>query len=393
MNIIYLVPEHIFHHHWFCRRLAEAGVRVLGIGDVSADHLQRDMADSLQEYYQVDDMNDYDGIFRACGYFIHTYGRIDRVESHSIRFLETEARLRTDFNITGEKNRRAVSLTHYMELRRLLTNAGVSMPAAKLVRHPDHARCFARKYGYPLVVRPNRICDTRPAVWIHTPGDLNAFLSEKPETPHAVIKGVDGNLYSVDGLTGGDGAVLFFTAHFFGPRRFRTHVAAHGLRFHSLKTIPEELRRHAAAVSTLRLTKKFFHLRVVRTRDDRWLAVSAICAPPPGPIPDMINFANEMDIFAGWAEVLKENRFSQIPSRNYCCGYAGRTLSDAYIRSHGDIMARCGGHIMSHGPNHAALTDRFGRFGYVLNAASPEQLEANLDFILAADSASGDATP
>ena len=48
-------------------------------------------------------MHSYDQLVRACGYFTHRYGKLNRVDSHTEYWMETEARLRTDFNIFGPK--------------------------------------------------------------------------------------------------------------------------------------------------------------------------------------------------------------------------------------------------------------------------------------------------
>ena len=48
-------------------------------------------------------MHQYDELLRALGYFTHHYGKIDRLDSLNEYWLETEAQLRTDFNIPGLK--------------------------------------------------------------------------------------------------------------------------------------------------------------------------------------------------------------------------------------------------------------------------------------------------
>ena len=52
----------------FIFRLHEKGVRVLGIADEPCENLKPGLK-ALTEYYRVDDMNDYDQMVRACGYF------------------------------------------------------------------------------------------------------------------------------------------------------------------------------------------------------------------------------------------------------------------------------------------------------------------------------------
>lgn len=61
--------------------MKQLGANVLGIGDASCRDVNAAVKDSLTEYYQVSDMHDYDQLMRACGYYTHHYGKIDRFES------------------------------------------------------------------------------------------------------------------------------------------------------------------------------------------------------------------------------------------------------------------------------------------------------------------------
>ena len=101
MNVIFLSPHFPPHFFHFCMNLKMAGANVLGIGDEPYDKLSEDVRGALTEYYQVDDMHNYDALVRACGFFTHRYGKIDRLDSLNEYWLSTEARLRDDFNIFG----------------------------------------------------------------------------------------------------------------------------------------------------------------------------------------------------------------------------------------------------------------------------------------------------
>ena len=103
MNFIFLSPHFPAHYVNFADRLKKMGVNVLGIADASYDSLSPELKDSLTEYYRVDNMENYDELVRAVGYFIHKYGRIDALNSLNEYWLETDAKLRTDFNIPGTK--------------------------------------------------------------------------------------------------------------------------------------------------------------------------------------------------------------------------------------------------------------------------------------------------
>ncbi len=103
MNIIIISPNFPACNVHFCTRLQAAGVHVLGIGDGFEDQFGSELRYGLTEYYHVDDLSDYEAVYRACAYFIYRYGRIDRIESFNPYWLETEVRLRKEFRVAGRQ--------------------------------------------------------------------------------------------------------------------------------------------------------------------------------------------------------------------------------------------------------------------------------------------------
>src|SRR5699024_6024781 len=104
MNYIMISPHFPSNFETFVVRLNEKGIRTLGIADEAYDNLSQAMKDNLTEYYRVDDMEDYDQMYRAVAYFASKYGKIDRIESHNEHWLMLDAQLRTDFNVFGYNN-------------------------------------------------------------------------------------------------------------------------------------------------------------------------------------------------------------------------------------------------------------------------------------------------
>src|SRR5947199_1945156 len=103
MNIVYLSPHFPSNFINFPVNLNIMGANVLGLADEPYNLLPDVLKDSLTDYYQVNDMHNYNELIRAMGYFTHKYGKIDRIESHNEYWIETEAALRTDFNVFGPK--------------------------------------------------------------------------------------------------------------------------------------------------------------------------------------------------------------------------------------------------------------------------------------------------
>ena len=99
-NFIYISPNFPANHWNFCHHLKDNGLNVLGIGDAPYDELTDDLKSSLNEYYKVSSLENYDEVFRAVAFFSYKYGKIDWLESNNEYWLERDAKLRTEFNIT-----------------------------------------------------------------------------------------------------------------------------------------------------------------------------------------------------------------------------------------------------------------------------------------------------
>ena len=105
MNFIFVSPNFPKSYWQFCDRLKRNGVNVLGIGDCPYDDLSQELKNCLTEYYKVSSLADYDEMYKAVAYLAFRHGKIDWLESNNEFWLEQDARLRTDFNITtGAQN-------------------------------------------------------------------------------------------------------------------------------------------------------------------------------------------------------------------------------------------------------------------------------------------------
>ncbi|MBR6957944.1 MAG: carbamoylphosphate synthase large subunit, partial [Erysipelotrichaceae bacterium] len=100
-NFIFISPNFPENYWNFCYHLKQNGLNVLGIGDGPYDNLTDDLKNSMNEYYKVSSLENYDEVYKAVAFFIFKYGRIDWLESNNEYWLERDARLRTDFNINS----------------------------------------------------------------------------------------------------------------------------------------------------------------------------------------------------------------------------------------------------------------------------------------------------
>ena len=92
-------------NYWnFCDRMKNHGVNVLAIGDMPNESISEELKNSVTEYCYVNNMENYDNVYRCVAYLASKYGKIDWLESNNEYWLELDAKLRTDFNVnTGMK--------------------------------------------------------------------------------------------------------------------------------------------------------------------------------------------------------------------------------------------------------------------------------------------------
>ena len=180
MNFVYLSPHFPPNYYRFCVRLREEGVNVLGLADAPYGSLRPELRGALSEYYRVDDMNSYDALVRALGHFTHRHGKIDRIDSHSEHWLETEARLRTDFNMDGLRQDRIGVVKRKSAMKEIYRSAGIRVARGAVVRTLEEARRLVAETGYPVVAKPDVGVGAAATFKIRDDAGLAAFFDPKP---------------------------------------------------------------------------------------------------------------------------------------------------------------------------------------------------------------------
>lgn len=125
MNFVLVSAHFPENYQYFAHRLKDVGINVLGIGDGPYEALSLESKQSLTEYYRVENMEDYEQMYRAVAYFAFKYGKIDRIESHNEHWLETDAHLRSDFNVFGFKATDIEKIKRKSSMKKVFLSVGV----------------------------------------------------------------------------------------------------------------------------------------------------------------------------------------------------------------------------------------------------------------------------
>ncbi len=306
MNFVFLSPHFPPNYYRFAVALKNHGVTVLGLGDENYESLRPELKSALTEYFRVNNMNNYDELLRAVGYFTHRHGKIDRLDSHNEYWLETEARLRTDFNIPGIRNDQIDRVKRKSLMRETYIKAGVKIARGGLVRSMQDALEIIGQTGYPLVAKPDIGVGAAATYKIHNESELKAFFASKLAVDYVFEEFVSGQMVTFDGLTDRDGTPVFLNSMVYSKGIMETVLQDDLVYYYILREIPADLDVLGRCVlGAFDVRERFFHFEFFRQEGTgELIALEVNLRPPGGLTTDMFNFACDFDIYNGWASIL-----------------------------------------------------------------------------------------
>ena len=357
MNFIFVSP-HFPRTYWnFCDRLRRNGVNVLGIGDAPFDEIPGELKQCLTEYYRVNNLGNYDEMLRAVAYFTFHYGKIDWIESNNEYWLEMDAQLRTDFNITtGAQNDFIERIKYKSKMKESYIAAGVPVARHHMVSTQAAARAFIKEVGYPVIVKPDNGCGAEATYKIKNFSDLKKFYAEPHNVQYIMEEYIDGTIVSFDGVADSHCVPLFYTSNVF-PTPMLDIVSQQGdLSYWTQKTVPAALKDVGfRTIKAFGAKSRFFHCEFFQLNADKsglgkkgdYVALEVNMRPAGGYTPDMINFANSVDCYQIWADMVcyDEVRNAEMDGQKYFCVYAGRRDCHQYKHTRTQIMTKYGSRI------------------------------------------------
>jgi hypothetical protein len=369
MNFVFLSPHFPPNYYQFSVRLHELGVNVLGLADEPYEGLRPELRAALAEYYRVVDMHSYDELLRALGHFTHRYGKLDRIDSQNEYWLESEAGLRSDFNIPGIKRDEIARVKRKSLMKQVFIKAGIPVAAGRVVRTPAEARRLVARIGYPVVAKPDIGVGAAKTYKIHGRAELDAFFAQKPPVDYIIEEFIGAQICTFDGLTDRGGNIVFYTSHVYSQGIMETVNNDDLVYYYSQREIPAAL-EHAGRVTAkaFDVRERFFHFEYFDTSDRGIVAMEVNVRPPGGLTTEMFNFANNIDVYREWANIIVFDRFTAEATRPYHCCYVGRKYNRRYAHSHEEILATFGGLICLHEPINGVFSAALGDYGYLVRA-------------------------
>ena len=380
LNFIVISPHYPENFQAFATALKANGANVLGIADEPYENLSMRTREALTEYYRVDSMEDYQQMYQAVAYFAHHYGKIDRIESHNEYWMETDARLRTDFNVEGFKAKDMDRIKQKSKMKEIFRSIGVPVAAGQVFNDWDDAKQLVAEIGYPVIVKPNIGVGASDTWRITSDEELSSFFVERNTAASFIMEEfIDGDIVTFDGLTDHEGRIVFYQQMLYDKPALDIISQNMDSFVQYPKDIPADIvEMGRLCVEAFDIRERFFHFEFFRLKNDHSLVALEInCRPPGGPMVEMFNFGNSIDIYDQYAKVVIHQTFTADLSQRKNCAYVSRKSYNNYLHSQDDIYAWYGQFIVS-----SVLSEGvFGDVGYFIVADDIEDMTRVVRFI------------
>ena len=385
-NFIFISPNFPANYWMFCRELKKNGLNVLGIGDQPYNELSQNLKDSLNEYYKVSNLENDDEVYRAVAFLIFKHGRIDWLESNNEYWLERDAKLRTDFNITtGFQVKDIPNIKFKSKMKEFYRRAGIPVARYHMVDTLENALAFATKVGYPVVAKPDNGVGASHTFKIEKEEDMKQFFELKwPDTTYIMEEFVNGEVNSYDAIVDSNGEPMFETGNITPMSIMDIVNKSDNSIFYILKDLPDDTR--AAGRATLKsfgVKSRFVHFEFFRLLKDQEglgkkgdiVALEVNMRPCGGVTPDMIDFAHSTDVYKIWADMIAFDRSTMPIGQHAYCAFAGRRDGKDFVMNHEDIIKKYGAQIkmMERVPD--VLSGAMGNQMYVATFSSRKEVD------------------
>ena len=384
VNLVFISP-HFPEGYWqFCAGARRNGVNVLGIADTPWENLPWQLRENLTDYYKVNNLEDYSEMYRAVAWFAHKYGKIDWIESNNEYWLEQDARLRTDFNVTtGIQSDHIAAIKNKSEMKKYYRKG--SIPTARQIKCSEGleaVKAFAGKTGFPIIAKPDNGVGATGTFKLHSNEELEGWFKDHPDNYQLFVieEFITGLLVSYDAIFNDKMEPVFENNSVF-PTPIMDIV--HGnldTCYWTNKTVPAKLASIGRrTVKAFGIKNRFVHLEFFQLDKDReglgkkgdYVGLEVNMRPPGGLTPDMMNYAHSTDVFQIWADMVAFGERRKDFGEQFYCAYVGRRDVHSYKHSHQDIMQRYADRISLCTRMSAALADDLGDQVYI--ARLPER--------------------
>ena len=393
MNVVFISPNFPLYYYNFCKNLKIRGVNVLGIGDAPYESLPQHTIDSVTEYYKVGSLENFYEVEEACRFFNQKYGKLDWIESQNEYWLETEATLRKIFDVnSGTKIDDMAPMKYKSKMKDVYKSCNIPVARYILISTYENAINFTRKVGYPVVVKPDNGVGASSTYKLENDDELSYFFATKDNnTTYIMEEFINGHVETFDGITDSNKNVLISASHVMLHSIMDTVNTCSDTAFYFQPFEGKDIEFIGKkVVKAFDTRSRYFHFEFFRLEEDKeglgkkgdLVGLEVNMRAPGAYIPDMINYAYDVDTYALWSDVLIYDKIFVDVNRKYVVGYASRRNGIDYTHSYEEIKDKYKDKIKIDTEVPEALAAAMGNHVFIFRTEKEEELIEMIRFIL-----------
>ena len=323
MHVIFVAPHFPVYQKQFVRALKEVGAKVTGIGEVPVHSLPDALKAQLDGYQQVPSVCDLETMTRAVQE-IQRHSWVDRLEATIETHMICAAQVREATGIPGLSYEQTVLCRDKTVMKEFTRKNGIPGALSDAASSPNEVINFARKVGYPIILKPRSGAGASGTWRINAEHELGPALAESGVNQGqsvAVEEFVEGHEGFYDTLTVGSKVAHEFISHYYPNvleamrTRWISPVVITTNRLHlpsydEVKYLGRKVIKAMGLQTTPTHMEWFF--------GPKGLKFSEIGARPPGVGQwDLYCAANDLDLYKEWAHGIVHGHCPNRPSLNY----------------------------------------------------------------------------
>ena len=327
MNYLLVSPNFPISQEFFAKELKEKGINVLGVGSESYDALSQTLKDNLVEYFRVNDLEDYEEVFRAVAFLTYKHGKIDRIESNNEYWLELDARLREDFNVYGVKPKQLEFTKYKSKMKTMFKEAGARVAKGYAANNKEELNGILKKLELPLIAKPDNGVGSANTYKLLTQRDVEEFINEWNEKVSYFFEEFveNGVLCTYDGLINQHGDIVFETSFLYTESTL--DAVNNSLDYANIiePNINSKLREIGKCiVHEFGMRERFFHIEFFRIPDGEYIALEYNNRIAGGTCVDLYNYSYNISLYDMYADVVLDNEVSRNSTNRYTISLSRR---------------------------------------------------------------------
>lgn len=342
MNYLLVSPNFPISQEFFAKGLKEKGINVLGVGSESYDALSQTLKDNLVEYFRVNDLEDYEEVFRAVAFLTYKHGKIDRIESNNEYWLELDARLREDFNVYGVKPKQLELTKYKSKMKTMFKEAGARVAKGYAANNKEELNGILKKLELPLIAKPDNGVGSANTYKLLTQRDVEEFINEWNEKVSYFFEEFveNGVLCTYDGLINQHGDIVFETSFIYTQPTL--DLVNNELDYANIiePNIDPKLKELGQRiVYKFGMKERFFHIEFFRLPDGEYIALEYNNRIAGGTCIDLYNYSYNVSLYEIYADVVLDKKIKDIVTNKYTLSLSRRNRYQ-YKNSLEDIKAK-----------------------------------------------------